>query len=65
MCGFLKEEKEYFQRLFTFVSGRKKVEVLLQQMFQGEIDEEDEGPMDMDDIDNYRKKRRLTLEEVT
>ena len=41
------------------------MEVLLQQMFQGEIDDEDEGPIDMDDIDNYRKNRRLTLEEVT
>ncbi|XP_012942639.1 two pore calcium channel protein 1 [Aplysia californica] len=45
--------------------SRKKVEVLLQHMFQGEIDDDDEGPSDLENIDSYRKNRKLTLEEVT
>ncbi|XP_059167461.1 two pore calcium channel protein 1-like [Physella acuta] len=46
-------------------NSRKKVEVLLQQMFQGELGDDDEGPPNNSDIENYKKKRKLTLEEVT
>ncbi|XP_055957374.1 two pore calcium channel protein 1 isoform X1 [Patella vulgata] len=41
--------------------SRKKVEVLLHQMFEGEIDAEDEGP---ENEDHEPRKRRLTLETV-
>ena len=51
--------------LYMYLTGRKKVEVLLQQMFQGEIDDDDEGPEDIDQIDSYRKNRKLTLDQVT
>lgn len=43
------------------------MEVLLQQMFEGEIDPEDDGPeMDYDDIlPDQLRKRKLTLDAVT
>ncbi|KAI8787824.1 two pore calcium channel protein 1 [Biomphalaria glabrata] len=40
--------------------SRKKTEVLLQQMFQGEL-----GDDDVDDIETYSKERKLTLEAFT
>lgn len=52
---------------FLFVSGRKKVEVLLQHMFEGEIDPEDEG--DEDTLEYLLKQeyrpRKLTLDVVS
>ncbi|XP_022331282.2 uncharacterized protein LOC111129290 [Crassostrea virginica] len=44
--------------------SRKKVEVLLQQMFEGEIDPEDEGPENETDIYVDKGPRRLTLDTV-
>lgn len=42
------------------IAGRKSVEVLLQQMFEGEINPEDDG-----DENTYNlRQRTLTLEEV-
>ncbi|KAL5008964.1 hypothetical protein ScPMuIL_014545 [Solemya velum] len=43
--------------------SRKKVEVLLQQMFEGEIDPEDEGSEAFDE--NFQPPRKLTLDLVT
>ncbi|KAK3094057.1 hypothetical protein FSP39_023541 [Pinctada imbricata] len=45
--------------------SRKKVEVLLQQMFEGEIDPNDEGPDNQDDLYAESRPRRLTLDTVT
>ena len=48
------------------VSARKKTEVLLQQMFQSEIDADDEGPEDLEEgTEHIPQKRRLTLDTVT
>lgn len=44
--------------------SRKKVEVLLQQMFEGEIDPEDEGPENETEIYVDKGPRRLTLDTV-
>ncbi|XP_061168551.1 two pore calcium channel protein 1-like [Saccostrea echinata] len=44
--------------------SRKKVEVLLQQMFEGEIDPEDEGPENETKIYVDKGPRRLTLDTV-
>lgn len=50
--------------LFFFPPGRKKVETLLQQMFEGEIDPEDDGQhFDEDEIDV--RPRKLTLDTVS
>ena len=47
------------------VSGRKKVEVLLQQMFQSEIDNDDFGPEEVDEgMEHKLSRRRLTLDTV-
>ena len=47
------------------VSGRKKVEVLLQQMFQSEIDNDDFGPEEVDEGREHKlSRRRLTLDTV-
>lgn len=46
------------------LTGRKKVEVLLQQMFEGEIDPEDEGPENETEIYVDKGPRRLTLDTV-
>lgn len=40
------------------------MEVLLQQMFEGEIDPEDEGPENETDIYADKGPRRLTLDTV-
>ena len=47
------------------VSARKKVEVLLQQMFQSEIDADDIGPEVIDEGTEHKpRQRRLTLDTV-
>ena len=51
--------------MFMIFSARKKVEVLLQQMFEGEIDPNDEGPENEDDVFTESRPRRLTLDTVT
>ena len=50
--------------IIDLCKGRKKVEVLLQQMFEGEIDPEDEGPENETDIYVDKGPRRLTLDTV-
>ncbi|CAG5119818.1 unnamed protein product [Candidula unifasciata] len=45
--------------------SRKKVEVLLQQMFQGELGDSEEGPTSTDEVEGLQRTRRLTLEEIT
>ncbi|XP_070181099.1 two pore calcium channel protein 1-like [Littorina saxatilis] len=45
--------------------NRKKVEVLLQQMFQSEIEAEDAGPEEIDEGTEFKpRRRRLTLDNV-
>ena len=50
-----------YVRYVCVSTGRKKVEVLLQQMFEGEINPEDDGGEDA----YLSKKRTLTLDTVT
>ncbi|BFZ06995.1 hypothetical protein BsWGS_10034 [Bradybaena similaris] len=45
--------------------SRKKVEVLLQQMFQGELGDLEEGSSNTDKFEGQQRPRRPTLEEIT
>ncbi len=47
-----------------YVLGTKTIEVILQQMFEGEIDPTDEGPED--DLDSYefQQPTKLALDSV-
>ncbi|GFO10199.1 two pore calcium channel protein 1 [Plakobranchus ocellatus] len=44
--------------------SRKKVEVLLEQMFQGELGDLDEEPENLEAMENFRRSRKPTLEEI-
>lgn len=50
-------------KFHTKTKSRKKAEVLLQQMFEGEIDPEDDGQLFDEDVIEV-KPRRLTLDTV-
>ncbi|GFR69062.1 two pore calcium channel protein 1 [Elysia marginata] len=44
--------------------SRKKVEVLLMQMFQGELGDLEDVPENLEEVERYRRSRKPTLEEI-
>jgi hypothetical protein len=54
------------QILLCYFAGRKKVEELLQQMFQSEVADDDFGPDEIDESTEIaRPSRKLTLDTVS
>ncbi len=52
--------------LSIYSSGSKNVEVLLQHMFEGEIDPNDTGgDLDLDQLEEAHRPRAFTLDNVT
>ena len=50
--------------MYVSLPDRKKVEVLLMQMFQGELGDLEDVPENLEEVERYRRNRKLTLEEV-
>ncbi len=52
--------------VLAYPSGSKNVEVLLQHMFEGEIDPNDTGgDLDLDQLEEEHRPRAFTLDNVT